>query len=338
MRTFPPPNHLRMRDTAALSVVIPVKDEADNIAPLVTRLQQALAQTPPWEAIFVDDGSLDATCQEIQKQADRDYRIKLVRLRKNFGQSAALQAGFDHATGAIIVTMDGDLQNDPADIPAMLNKLDEGYDVVLGLRQKRQDGLLLRKVPSWMANWLIRRVTKVPFRDFGCTLRVMRREVVDGIALYGEMHRFITAYAVQQGARVTQVPVRHHPRTAGQSKYNLTRTVRVALDLLTFKFQASFVTRPMHLFGLVGLLAMGLGVASFAGTLLMKYNGCDMSGNPLLLLSAMLGLVGIQFLSLGLLGEMMARTYFESQGKSPYAVRETRGFGPQLQFDRSRAA
>ncbi|MCZ2341601.1 MAG: glycosyltransferase family 2 protein [Bacteroidales bacterium] len=323
---------------AMLSVVIPVKDEADNIDKLVTRLQQALVGVPPWEVVFVDDGSLDATCQEIKRLSKQDDRIKLVRLRKNFGQSAALQAGFDHATGAIIVTMDGDLQNDPADIPAMLDKLDEGYDVVLGLRQKRQDGLLFRKMPSWAANWLIRQVTKVPFRDFGCTLRVMRREVVEGMALYGEMHRFITAYAVQQGARVTQVPVRHHPRTAGKSKYNLTRTIRVALDLLTFKFQASFETRPMHLFGVVGLLTMGLGIASFAGTLLMKYNGCDMSGNPLLLLSALLGLVGIQFLSLGLLGEMMARTYFESQGKSPYAVRETRGFGPQLQLDRSRAA
>lgn len=323
---------------ATLSVVIPVKDEADNIVPLVTRLQETLIEAPPWEVIFVDDGSQDATCQMIRQLSNRDDRIKLVRLRRNFGQSAAMQAGFDHATGDIIVTMDGDLQNDPADILPMLEKLEEGYDVVLGLRQKRQDGLLLRKVPSWIANWLIRRVTRVPFRDFGCTLRVMRREVVEGMALYGEMHRFITAYAVQQGARVTQVPVRHHARTAGQSKYNLTRTIRVGLDLLTFKFQASFETRPMHLFGVVGLISMGLGAASFAGTLLMKYNGCDMSGNPLLLLSGMLGLVGVQFLSLGLLGEMMARTYYESQGKSPYAVREVHGFSPQLRMERSRAA
>ena len=309
-----------------LSVVIPVKDEVANMAPLVARLRGALADAADWEAVFVDDGSTDGTFPELVRHTAADDRIKVVRLRRNFGQSAALQAGFDHAAGEVIVTMDGDLQNDPSDIPVMLAELDNGYDVVLGRRANRQDGFVLRKLPSWAANWLIRRVTNVPFRDFGCTLRVMRRDVVDGMALYGEMHRFITAYAVQQGARVTQVPVRHHPRTAGASKYNLTRTVRVVLDLLTYKFLASFQTRPMHLFGLIGLGVMAGGLASFAGTLLMKFNGCDMTGNPLLLLSALLGLVGVQFLSLGLLGELMARVYFESQGKAPYAVRESRGF------------
>lgn len=309
-----------------LSIVIPVKDESANIAPLIARLRTALAGSRSWEAIFVDDGSTDDTFAELARHSERDSRIHVVRLRRNFGQSAALQAGFDHAAGAVIVTMDGDLQNDPADIPIMLAKLHEGYDVVLGLRENRQDAFLLRKLPSQLANFLIRRVTRVPFRDFGCTLRVMRRDVVEGMALYGEMHRFITAYAVQQGAHVVQVPVRHHPRTAGKSKYNLTRTVRVILDLITFKFQASFQTRPMHLFGSLGLGCFALGLVSFAGTLLMKYNGCDMTGNPLLMLSAMLELVGVQFLSLGLLGEMAARIYFESQGKSSYAVRETRGF------------
>ena len=309
-----------------LSVVIPVKDEVANLAPLVARLRSALADTTDWEAVFVDDGSTDGTFRELSRHAMADERIRVVRLRRNFGQSAALQAGFDYASGDVIVTMDGDLQNDPADIPVMLAKLDEGYDVVLGRREHRQDRLVLRKLPSWAANWLIRRVTRVPFRDFGCTLRVMRREVVEGMALYGEMHRFITAYAVQQGARVTQVPVRHHPRTAGASKYNLTRTVRVVLDLLTYKFLASYQTRPMHLFGLIGLGVMAGGMASFAGTLVMKFNGCDMTGNPLLLLSALLGLVGVQFLSMGLIGELMARVYFESQGKAPYTVRESRGF------------
>ena len=186
--------------------------------------------------------------------------MKVVRLRRNFGQSAAMQAGIDRAAGDVIVTMDGDLQNDPADIPVLLAKLDEGYDVVLGERHNRQDKFLLRKLPSLAANWLIRKVTRVPIRDFGCTLRAMRREVAEGMPLYGEMHRFITAFAVQQGARVVQVPVRHHPRTAGKTKYNLTRTVRVLLDLMTVKFLPSYLTRPMHLFGSLGLGLMALGL------------------------------------------------------------------------------
>src|SRR4051812_25724323 len=202
-----------------LSVVIPVKDERANVRPLVERLRATLAATPAWEVVFVDDGSADGTHDELARAAAEDERVKIVRLRRNFGQSAALQAGFDHAAGDVVVTMDGDLQNDPEDIPALVAKLNEGFDVVLGLRENRQDKFLLRKLPSWTANWLIRKVTRVPFKDFGCTLRAMKREVVDGLSLYGEMHRFITAFAVQHGAKVTQVPVRHHPRTAGESKY-----------------------------------------------------------------------------------------------------------------------
>ncbi|HVK16282.1 MAG TPA: glycosyltransferase family 2 protein [Fimbriiglobus sp.] len=317
-----------------LSVVIPVKDERGNVRSLVERLRAALGDGPPWEAVFVDDGSTDGTHLELEREAAADPRVRVVRLRRNFGQSAALQAGFDHATGDVIVTMDGDLQNDPADVPAMLAKLDEGYDVVLGERHNRQDRLLVRKLPSRAANWLIRKVTRVPFRDFGCTLRVMRREVVDGMSLYGEMHRFITAFAVQQGARVAQVPVRHHPRTAGTSKYNLTRTVRVLLDLATVKFLASYQTRPMHLFGTVGLGLMALGLLSLAATVAMKFAGTDMTGNPLLLLSTLLVLVGVQFVSLGLMGEVLARIYFESQGKAPYVVRETHN----LATERARTA
>jgi glycosyltransferase involved in cell wall biosynthesis len=308
-----------------LSVIIPVKDERANVRPLVQWLRDALTPACAWEAVIVDDGSTDGTHVELAQLAAVDSRLKVVRLRKNFGQSAALQAGFDHAAGDVIATMDGDLQNDPADLPRMLARLDDGFDVILGERADRQDKFLLRKVPSRCANWLIRRTLGVPFRDFGCTLRVMRREIVDGLQLYGEMHRFITALAVQQGASVAQVPVKHHPRTAGTSKYGLGRTVRVVLDLLTVKFMASYQTRPMHLFGGVGLVMMLAGFVTLAATVLMKWTGGQwMTGNPLLLLSVMLEVVGVQFLSLGLVGEVMTRFYFERQGQRPYLVRETR--------------
>jgi hypothetical protein len=321
-----------------LSVVVPVKDERDNVRPLVGRLADALCGGPPWEAVFVDDGSTDGTFAELARLAAEDRRVRVVRLRRNFGQSAALQAGFDHATGDVVVTMDGDLQNDPADIPAMVARLADGFDVVLGERVNRHDKLLVRKLPSRVANWLIRKVTGVPFRDFGCTLRVMRREVADGLLLYGEMHRFITALAVQQGAAVTQVPVRHHPRTAGRSKYNLTRTARVVLDLATVKFLASYQTRPMHLFGGLGLVLLAAGFAGLAAAVAMKYGvGMGMTANPLFLLGAMLELMGVQFVSLGLMGEVLARIYFESQGKRPYAVRETRNFAPAAPPNRSAA-
>jgi hypothetical protein len=221
--------------------------------------------------------------------------------------------------------MDGDLQNDPADIPRLVAKLDDGFDAVLGQRMNRQDRFLLRKVPSLCANWLIRRVLGVPFKDFGCTLRALRREVTRDLVLYGEMHRFITALVIQQGARVTQLPVRHHPRAAGRSKYNLTRTVRVLLDLATVKFQGSFQTRPMHLFGGVGLACMMLGLASVLASVVMKYTtGPGMTANPLFLLGAVAGLIGVQFVSLGLMGEVLTRVYFESRGKRPYIVREER--------------
>jgi hypothetical protein len=310
-----------------LSVVVPVKDERQNVRPLAERVRAALDGTGcgPWELVFVDDGSTDGTFAELEGVAAADERVKVVRLRRNFGQSAATQAGLDAARGDVIVTMDGDLQNDPADIPLLLAKLDEGYDAVLGQRAKRRDKLLVRKVPSLMANWLIRKVLGVPFKDFGCTLRAVRREVFDGLVLYGEMHRFITALITQQGAAVAQVPVRHHPRTAGKSKYNLTRSVRVMLDLMTVKFQGSFQTRPMHLFGGFGLVCLLAGFAGVAASVVMKYTtGPGMTANPLFLLGAVAGLIGVQFVSLGLMGEVLTRVYYESQGKRPYAVRERR--------------
>ncbi|HEV3438313.1 MAG TPA: glycosyltransferase family 2 protein [Gemmata sp.] len=311
-----------------LSVVVPVKDERQNVCPLYQRVREALWQIDAWELVFVDDGSTDGTFDELEAVAGTDPRVKVVRLRRNFGQSAATQAGLDIAVGDVIVTMDGDLQNDPADIPLLVTKLDEGYDAVLGQRQNRQDTLLLRKIPSMAANWLIRKVLGVPFKDFGCTLRVMRREITEGLLLYGEMHRFITALVIQQGAKVTQLPVQHHPRSAGKSKYNLTRTVRVFLDLLTVKFQGSFQTRPMHLFGGVGLACMLFGFLSVVCSAVMKYTtGPGMTANPLFLLGAVAGLIGVQFVSLGLMGEVLTRIYFESQGKRPYVIRERRNLG-----------
>lgn len=312
-----------------LSVVIPVKDERDNVRPVADRVRAALRDSGPWELVFVDDGSTDDTFAALEAVAAADARVKVVRLRRNFGQSAATQAGLDAAAGDVIATLDGDLQNDPADLPRMLAKLDEGYDAVLGLRAKRQDKLLVRKVPSLIANRLIRRVLDIPFRDFGCALRVMRRDVADGLELYGEMHRFITALILQQGARVAQIPVAHHPRTAGKSKYNLTRAVRVTLDLMTVKFLGSYQTRPMHVFGTLGLGCVGLGFLLALASVVMKYTtGPGMTANPLFLIGAVAALTGVQFLSLGLVGEVLTRVYFGSQGKRPYLVRDRRNLDP----------
>jgi hypothetical protein len=320
-----------------ISVVVPLKDERDNVRPMVERVREALRESGAWELIFVDDGSTDGTFAELEAVAAAEPRVKVVRLRRNFGQSAATQAGLDAAAGDVIVTMDGDLQNDPADIPRLVAKLDEGYDAVLGQRVNRQDRFLFRKVPSLCANWLIRKVLAVPFKDFGCTLRAMRRDVASGLMLYGEMHRFITAIVIQQGAKVAQVPVRHHPRTAGKSKYNLTRTIRVLLDLMTVKFQGSYQTRPMHLFGLFGLVCMFLGFLGVVAAVVMKYTvGLGMTANPLFLIGAVAGLIGVQFVSLGLMGEVLTRVYFESQGKRPYVIRDRRNMGDEA--DRGRRA
>src|SRR5262245_48798926 len=316
-----------------LSVVIPVKDERDNLRPLHDRLRQALEPLGlAYEVVFVDDGSGDGTFAVLEELAAADARVKVVRLRRNFGQTAALQAGIDWSGGAVLVTMDGDLQNDPADIPQLLAKLNEGYDAVLGLRARRQDALLVRKVPSLMANWLIRKVTGVAVRDMGCTLRVMRRDLAEALPLYGEMHRYVPLLLQQHGGRLAQVPVRHHPRAAGKTKYNLSRTVRVLLDLITIQFLHSYLTRPMHVMGSLGLLSIGLGVLSVLTTALMKWHGGPfMTGNPLLYLGIALGLAGVQFISLGLLGELLTRTYFESQGKTSYAVGSTLNLDPPVE-------
>src|SRR5205809_5229964 len=298
-----------------LSLVIPIKDEQDNLTALHERCTAAVAPLGrAYEIVLVDDGSADGSFPLLQRIAAADSHVKVVRLKRNFGQSAAMQAGIDWSTGDVIITLDGDLKSDPADIPMMLAHLDGGYDALLGLRAKRQDNFWIRKIPSLLGNWLIRKVTGVKIKDLGCTLRVMKRDLAEAIPLYGEMHRFIPVLAQQAGARLIQVPVRHHPRTAGKTKYTLSRTVRVLLDLITVKFLHSYLTRPMHVMGAAGLVCMFLGFLSLLATVAMKWHsGLWMTGNPFLHLAALLEVIGVQFISLGLIGELMMRTYFESQ-------------------------
>ncbi|MBL8794979.1 MAG: glycosyltransferase family 2 protein [Planctomycetia bacterium] len=308
-----------------LSVIIPIKDEQDNLRPLHERLCSALDPLGlEHELIFVDDGSTDGSVAVLSELAGRDPRVRVVQLRRNFGQTAALQAGIDHSTGDILVTLDGDLQNDPADIPMLLERLHEGYDAVFGQRAKRQDNFVIRKLPSLAANWLIRWVTGSAIKDMGCTLRAMRRDLAEELSLYGEMHRFVPVLAQQYGAKLLQVPVRHHPRVAGQTKYTLSRSVRVLLDLITVKFFHSYLTRPMHIMGLAGLVALGLGALSLLVPVWNKvFHDISIIRSPMLHLTVMLELIGVQFISMGLLGEVLSRTYFESQGKKAYTVRRT---------------
>jgi len=332
---------------SVLSVVIPIKDERDNLRPLHERLCAALdplldpsSPTPltDYEIVLVDDGSVDGSQAILDELALSDPRVKVVVLRRNYGQTPALRAGIDHSRGEVLATMDGDLQNDPTDIPRLLAVLNTGYDAVFGKRANRQDALLIRKVPSLIANWIIRKVTGTNIHDMGCTLRVMRRELADALPLYGEMHRFIPVLTQMQGARVAQIDVAHHPRTAGKTKYNLTRTFRVVLDLITVKFLHNYITRPMHVMGLAGLTCMALGFLALLVVVGMKYlctPAVFMTGNPLLLLCVGLELVGVQFIGMGLLGEVISRTYFESQGKRSYLVRVTRNIEPEVEHRRA---
>jgi glycosyltransferase involved in cell wall biosynthesis len=315
-----------------LSIVIPIKDEKDNIKRLHERISAALRfLAASYEIVLVDDGSSDGSDVELAALAAADARVKVVRLRRNFGQSAAMQAGFDYAQGDVIITMDGDLQNDPADIPMLVDTLRQGnFDAVFGLRANRQDTFLNRKLPSNLGNWLIRKVTGVEIKDMGCTLRALRKDLAKSLSLYGEMHRFIPVLVEHAGAKVTQVPVQHHPRTAGKTKYNILRTFRVMLDLITVKFMQSYMTRPMHVMGFAGLVSMTLGVCCLLATGIIKWvDGTSMIRNPLLHLSVMLEVIGVQAISMGLIGELMTRTYYESQGKRAYAVRSTVNVAPE---------
>jgi glycosyltransferase involved in cell wall biosynthesis len=303
-----------------LSVVITVMNEEENIKPLIEEIRKALPAID-YEVIFVDDGSEDGTRREIIANADE--RIKLVELRKNYGQSTAMTAGIDHTTGDYVALLDGDLQNDPHDIPFMLQKLkDEDWDVVAGNRANRQDGVLLRKIPSKIANALIRRMTGVYIKDYGCTLKIFRREIAEDLGLYGELHRFIPVLAKLQGARITQVDVRHHARKFGKSKYGINRTFKVISDLILMVFFRKYIQKPMHLFGSIGFVAFFLGVLINAYLLVLKVLGHDIGGKPLLILGLIFLLGGVQLITLGILAEVNVRTYFESQNKKTYQVRK----------------
>jgi glycosyltransferase involved in cell wall biosynthesis len=307
-----------------VSFVIPIYNEEGSLPELRRQLVAAgekLGET--FEIILIDDGSTDGSFPALKKMQAEDPRIKVIRLRKNFGQTAALSAGFDYARGEIVITLDADLQNDPADAALLVAKLREGYDIVSGWRQKRKDKFLTKRLPSKMANWLISRITRVRLRDYGCTLKAYRRDVLRSIKLYGEMHRFIPAIASQIGVAIAEVPVNHRPRLYGESKYKLTKSVRVFLDLLTVKFLLSYSTRPLQIFGLFGLISGGVGgvlalVLSYQRLFLKQ----SIANRPLLLLAILLMVIGFQFVSMGLLGEIMVRTYHEAVEKHIYAVRE----------------
>jgi glycosyltransferase involved in cell wall biosynthesis len=312
-----------------LSVVVPVYNEADNIEPLDAEINQALASLgQSYEVIYIDDGSTDRSFAVLSELQRRDPHAVVVRLPRNYGQTAALAAGFDHASGAVLVALDADGQNDPADIPAMLAKLAEGYDVVAGWRLPRQDPLWSRRLPSMIANGIIGLITGVRLHDYGCTLKVMRHDVVRGLRLYGEMHRFIPALADDLGARIAEVQVHHRPRRAGVSKYGLSRTIRVLLDLITVKFLSSYSTRPIQVFGGIGLAcsAVGLAITSILGFERLVF-GVPLAQRPLVWLGILLTLMGLQFITMGLLGELLVRTYHESQNKPVYRVAEVRRAG-----------
>jgi len=302
-----------------VSIIICVLNEEDNVLPLAGQIQEAM-QAENYEVLFVDDGSTDATAKRVMSIQHPAFR--LISLNKNYGQSSALAAGIEYARGEYIVTMDGDLQNDPADVPQMLEMAEAGnWDIVAGIRTNRQDGMLLRKIPSRIANAIIRKTTGVKMKDYGCTLKVFRSETAKGLGLYGELHRFIPVLASFDGASITQMDVRHHARKFGKSKYGIGRTLRVVSDLLLMLFLKKYLQKPMHLFGSSGLVIFGLGAIIDIYMLILKILGHDIWGKPLLLLGVLLTLAGLQIITVGLILEVLTRTYFESQNKKPYKVR-----------------
>lgn len=312
-----------MKTPKGISVVIPVYNEEENVVDSYYEVSNVLKNVGQnYEIIFIDDGSKDNTVQNLISASNNDEHLKIIQFRRNFGQTAAMSAGFEHSQYDVVVALDGDLQNDPKEIPAMLAKLEEGYDVVAGWRRDRKDKFISRRLPSMIANGLISLTTNVKLHDYGCTLKVMRGDIARGIKLYGEMHRFIPALAYEMGAKIVEVPVNHRERKAGKSKYGISRTIRVVLDLLTVKFLLGYSTRPIHLFGSVGL------VSGFCGLMMLMYTtyqrlflSVPMGNRPVMTLGVMLIMVGLQFLVFGLLAELQTRTYYESQNKSTYIVR-----------------
>lgn len=309
-----------------LSLIVPVYNEEKNLPLLIEAIRAALEPLPyTWEVILVDDGSEDNSLQVMTQLAEEySERLRVVSFRRNFGQTAAIAAGLDYARSEIIILLDADLQNDPADIPMLLEKLDEGYDLVSGWRRRRQDKYITRTLPSNLANWLISHVTGVPLHDYGCTLKAYRREVLEGFRLYGEMHRFIPVFAHSVGARITEIPVNHHPRMFGEAKYGLERTIKVLLDLFTVKFLISYSSKPIYLFGGAGLVLI-----TFSSALLLFLGvrriliSTSVLLSPIFPLAIMLLIMGFQSVLMGLIAELLVRTYYESQRKPTYRIRKT---------------
>lgn len=311
-----------------ISVFLPVFNEEPNLVPLHNKLDEALNTLGrSAEIVYVDDGSSDSSLKILREIAEVDSRVRVIALRRNYGQTAAMSAGIDAALGKVLIPMDADLQNDPSDIRRLLDKLDEGYDVVSGWRKNRKDKMITRKIPSMIANRVISWIGGVPLHDYGCSLKAYRRESLQDVRLYGEMHRFIPIYASWAGARVTEIPVEHHARTMGKSKYGLSRTIKVVFDLMTIKFMASYQTKPIYVFGTFGMLAFAISLlAGLYAVFLKIFHRADFVQTPLPILAIVMFAVGIQFVLMGLLAEMLVRTYHESQAKPIYAVRERIGF------------
>jgi Glycosyltransferases involved in cell wall biogenesis len=307
-----------------LSVVIPAYNEEENVPILYEKLKKVLDSLgEDYEIIFVDDGSTDGTYQRLKQLAEKDSRLKVIRFKRNYGQTAAMSAGFEHAKGDVIITLDADLQNDPEDIPILLEKLKEGYHVVSGWRKDRKDPFLSRRLPSMIANWLISKITGVHLHDYGCTLKAYRAEVVKDLELFGDMHRFLPALTKRRGAKITEVVVRHHPRMFGKSKYGIRRTVRVLLDIMLVKFLNEYINKPLYMFGSVGFLLLGLGLFSLFYLIFLKLFLEEPIGRrPLLTLSVLLILAGIQLIFTGLLTELLVRIYYRTKDTKPYVIQE----------------
>ena len=311
-----------------LSLFLPVLDEEENLRPMHAKIQEALKSLGKTaEVIYVDDGSTDKSLRILKELAAEDSRVRVISLRRNYGQTAAMSAGIDAAVGDILIPMDADLQNDPKDIARLLDKLNEGYDVVSGWRKNRKDKLVMRKIPSWIANSIISKIGGVPLHDYGCSLKAYRRDVIQDVKLYGEMHRFIPIYASWAGARVTEIPVDHHARTMGKSKYGISRTLKVVFDLITIKFMASYQTKPIYVFGAFGMIAFLLSIIAGIWAVFLKiFEGTSFILTPLPVITVVMLAISVQFFLMGLLAELLVRTYHESQDKRIYAVRERYGF------------
>lgn len=314
-----------------LSLIIPIYNEEGSLLILYDRIVKVMDKIQqPWELILINDGSTDGSKEILNGLADKDERTKVIHFRRNFGQTAAMMAGIDFARGDVIISMDGDLQNDPADIPRFLAQLGQGFDVCSGWRKNRKDHALKRKLPSWVANFLISKISGVYLHDYGCSLKAYKRDVIKGVKLYGEMHRFIPIYASWQGARITEIEVTHYPRIHGASKYGIGRTIKVILDLILVKFLAQYAQKPIYVFGSAGLISFFLAFLAGAASLYFKFfGGKSFISTPLPLLFVLTGITGILFILMGILAEIIIRTYYESQNKPVYLIAESRNLGKE---------